>query len=164
MAAIGLLFVLEPWHGIGGARSALLAIGGGLCWALGTVLTKRLFQRGGVDALSLTTWQMGFGALALCVLALVTHERPIQWSAPLWTALVYNAVLASGAAWLLWSWAVERLPANVIGLSSLAVPIVGITLAWLFLGEQPSAMESVGIVLIASALVVVNLRRRTRAG
>lgn len=164
MAAIGLVFVLEPWHGIGGARSALLAIGGGLCWALGTVLTKRLFQRGGVDALSLTTWQMGFGALALCVLALATHEQPIRWSTPLWAALAYNAVLASGAAWLLWSWAVERLPANVIGLSSLAVPIVGITLAWLFLGEQPSTMESIGIVLIASALVVVNLRRRTHTG
>lgn len=162
LAATGLLFVLEPWQGVGGARSAALAIGGGLCWALGTVLTKRLFQRGGIDALSLTTWQMAFGALALSILALATHEHPIQWSGSLWAALAYNAVLASGAAWLLWSWVVERLPANVVGLSSLAVPIVGIVLAWLLLGEQPSAMEGVGIALIAAALIVVNLRRPVR--
>lgn len=163
LAALGLVFVLEPWHGLGGARSATLAIGGGLCWALGTVLTKRLFRRGDVDALSLTTWQMAFGAIALVVLALVTHERPIQWSGELWWALAYNAVLASGAAWLLWSWVVERVPAGVVGLSSLAVPIAGIALAWAVLGERPSPMESVGIALIVAALAVVNLRvRRAR--
>lgn len=159
IAALGLLFVLEPWRGVGGALSATLAVAGGLCWALGTVLTKRLFLRGGVNALSLTTWQMAFGSLALCVLAFTTHDRPVEWSDSLLLALIYNAVLASGAAWLLWSWVVERLPANVVGLSSLAVPIVGIALAWALLGERPSAMESVGIALIAAALVVVNLRR-----
>lgn len=163
IAALGLIFVLEPWHGLGGAGSAALAVGGGLCWALGTVLTKRLFQRGGISALSLTTWQMAVGALALAPLALLTHETPIAWSGALVGALAYNAVLASGAAWLLWSWVVERLPANVVGLSSLAVPIAGIALAWMLLGERPSPAEWVGIVLIAAALAIVNLRRPRRS-
>jgi drug/metabolite transporter (DMT)-like permease len=163
IAALGLLFVLEPWHGLGGAGSAALAVGGGLCWAFGTVLTKRLFQRGGISALSLTTWQMAVGALALAPLALLTHETPITWSNALVGALAYNAVLASGAAWLLWSWVVERLPANVVGLSSLAVPIAGIALAWALLGERPSPAEWIGIVLIAAALAIVNLRRPRRS-
>lgn len=163
IAALGLIFVLEPWHGLGGAGSAALAVGGGLCWAFGTVLTKRLFQRGGISALSLTTWQMAVGALALAPLALLTHETPIAWSNALVGALAYNAVLASGAAWLLWSWVVERLPANVVGLSSLAVPIAGIALAWMLLGERPSPAEWVGIVLIAAALAIVNLRRPRRS-
>lgn len=159
VAALGLLFVLEPWRGLGGAGNAALAIGGGLCWAIGTVLSKRLFQRGGISALSLTTWQMAFGALALIPLALLTHDKPIEWSGYLIGALAYNAVLASGAAWLIWSWVVERLPANVVGLSSLAVPIAGIAFAWAMLGERPSSPESIGIALIAAALVIVNLRR-----
>ncbi|MFC4818976.1 DMT family transporter [Dokdonella ginsengisoli] len=159
VAALGLIFVLEPWRGLGGAGSAALAIGGGLCWALGTVLSKRLFQRGGISALSLTTWQMAVGALALVLLALFTHERPIVWSNELVGALAYNAVLASGVAWLLWSWVVERLPANVVGLSSLAVPIAGIAFAWVMLGERPSPAEWIGIALIAAALAIVNLRR-----
>lgn len=163
IAALGLIFVLEPWRGLGGAGSAALAVGGGLCWAFGTVLTKRLFQRGGISALSLTTWQMAVGALALAPLALLTHEMPITWSGALVGALAYNAVLASGAAWLLWSWVVERLPANVVGLSSLAVPIAGIALAWVLLGERPSPAEWVGIVLIAAALAIVNLRRPRRS-
>lgn len=159
VAALGLVFVLEPWHGLGGAGSAALAIGGGLCWALGTVLSKRLFQRGGISALSLTTWQMAVGALFLILLALATQERPVVWSNYLIGALAYNAVLASGAAWLLWSWVVERLPAGVVGLSSLSVPIAGIAFAWLMLGERPSPTEWIGIALIAAALAIVNLRR-----
>lgn len=159
IAALGLVLVLEPWRGLGAVGNAALAIGGGLCWAIGTVLTKRMFQRGGVSALSLTTWQMAFGAVALGVLALFVHDRPIEWSNYLIGALAYNAVLASGAAWLLWSWVVEKLPANVAGLSSLAVPIAGIALAWALLGERPSPTEGIGIVLIAAALVIVNLRR-----
>jgi drug/metabolite transporter (DMT)-like permease len=78
-------------------------------------------------------------------------------------ALLYNGVLSSGVAWLLWSYVVEKLPANVAGLSSLAVPIVGIGFAWAILGEVPSASESVGIVAICVALAVVNVHRPARA-
>lgn len=159
VAALGLLFVLEPWRGVGGIGNAALAIGGGLCWAIGTVLSKRLFQRGGIGALSLTTWQMAVGALALAALVPFTHHQPIVWSNYLLGALAYNAVLASGAAWLLWSWVVDKLPAGVVGLSSLSVPIAGIAFAWFLLGERPSPTETVGIALIAAALVIVNLRR-----
>jgi drug/metabolite transporter (DMT)-like permease len=163
VAAAGLVFVLEPWHGVGGAQSAALAIVGGLCWAAGVVLSKRLFQRGGVSALSLTTWQMAIGALALIVIALATHEKPIVWTNFLLGALVYNAVLASGVAWLLWSWVVEQLPANVVSLSSLAVPIAGIAFAWCILGERPTLSETIGIALIATALLIVNVRRSPHA-
>ncbi|MEP7043378.1 MAG: EamA family transporter [Dokdonella sp.] len=163
VAASGLIFVLEPWHGVGGGLSALLAIAGGLCWATGVVLSKRLFQRGGISALSLTAWQMAIGALALIVVALSVHERPIEWSHFLIGALVYNAVLASGLAWLLWSWVVEQLPASAVSLSSLAVPIAGIAFARAILGERPSPSEGIGIALIVTALLIVNLRRAPSA-
>ena len=98
------------------------------------------------------------------MIAALTHATPIRWETPLVLALVYNAVLASGLAWLMWSYVVENVPANVAGLSSLAVPIAGIGFAWVLLGERPSLAESIGIALIASALLLVNLRRRARAG
>ena len=163
VAAIGLLLVVEPWRGVGGSQSALLAIVGGLCWAVGVVLTKRLFARGGVSALSLTAWQMLIGALALIAIALVTDERAIEWSTYFSLALVYNGVIASGLAWLLWSFVVSRLPADVAGLSSLAIPIAGIGFAWVLLGERPGAVEGLGIACIAAALLIVNLRRPARA-
>jgi drug/metabolite transporter (DMT)-like permease len=159
IAALGLVFIIEPWRGFGGAQSSLLAVGGGVLWGLGVVLSKRLFQRCHSTALSLTTWQMLFGALLLSAIALAVDERPIEWAPTMIAALVYNGVLSSGIAWLLWSYVVEKLPANVAGLSSLAVPIVGIGFAWALLNEVPSASESVGIVAICVALAVVNVHR-----
>lgn len=158
IAAAGLALVLEPWSGFGDAKSPLLALGGGLAWACGVVWTKRLFQRGGIGALSLTAWQMAIGTLGVVVVALVVPERTIEWSVGFLAALAYNAVLASGLAWLLWSLVVERLPASIAGLSSLVIPIAGIGLAWWLLGERPDAAEALGIALIAIALALVSLR------
>ncbi|MEO7323917.1 MAG: EamA family transporter [Dokdonella sp.] len=159
MAAFGLVLVTEPWLGLGDAKSSALAIGGGLAWAIGVVLSKRLFDRGGVSALSLTAWQMLFGTFGVISIALLVPERPIEWSTYLIGALAYNAVLASGLAWLMWSYVVARLPANIAGLSSLVIPIVGVFFASALLGEQPSLPECIGIALIGVALALVNLRR-----
>ena len=162
VAALGLLLVLEPWQGIGGTESSMLAITGGACWAIGVVLSKRLFQRGNVSALSLTAWQMLMGSIGLIALAVAVEERSIEWSHYFIGALIYNAVLSSGLAWLMWSYVVNRLPTQIAGLASLVIPIAGIGFAWLLLGERPSPMESAGIVLIGVALGVVNLRRTPR--
>jgi drug/metabolite transporter (DMT)-like permease len=163
VAALGLVFILEPWRGLGGSGSAVLAVLGGICWALGVVLSKRLFNRSGATALSLTTWQMFFGTLLLVAIALVVPGPPIEWTPYMIGALFYNGVLSSGLAWLLWSYVVDKLPANVAGLSSLVIPIAGIGFAWLLLGEAPSPAESVGIVLICVALAIVNFRRPAKA-
>lgn len=152
LAASGLTLILEPWHGLGGGHSAALAIAGGLCWAIGVVLSKRLFARSGVGALSLTAWQMLFGSLGLIAITIGADERAIEWSPWFLAALAYNAVLSSGLAWLLWSYVVERLPASLAGLSSLVIPIAGIGFAWLQLGERPTAVATTGIALIAVAL------------
>ncbi|MEO7916549.1 MAG: DMT family transporter [Dokdonella sp.] len=160
IAAIGLLLVIAPWHGIGGAKSAALAITGGLAWGIGVVLSKRLFRSSGISALSLTAWQMLFGSLGLIVITILVPERGYDWTPFFIVAVAYNAVFASCLAWLLWSYVVERLPTNVAGMSSLVIPLAGIGFAWLILGEQPSIVESLGIITIGVALAVLNVGGR----
>ena len=160
-AALGLVLVLEPWRAQVGLLSALLALGGGMCWAVGTVLSKRLFQRAAISPLRLTAWQMLYGTLVIVALALCLHERATEWSPQLIGALVYNGVLSSGLAWALWLFIVQRLPANVAGLASLITPLVGVLCAWLLLHEQPDPAETAGIAVIGIALFGV-LRPRRR--
>lgn len=152
LAATGLLLVLEPWNGVGGALNATLALAGGACWAIGTVLAKRLFHNAAISPLRLTAWQMLFGTIGLVVLALCTHERSIVWSLQLFAALAYNGVLSSGLAWALWLFVVQRLPADVAGLASLVTPLLGVGFAWMLLGERPDMAEAAGIVLMIAAL------------
>lgn len=162
VAAAGLVLVLEPWHGLGSPLSVGLALTGGLAWAIGTVVAKRLFQQGRATALSLTAWQMVFGTAGLVVLAALVPERAPEWSGYLIFAVLYNGILSSGLAWLLWTLIVKWLPAHVAGLTSLAVPVLSVGFAWAILGERPSGVELVGIALICSALIAVNRRPESR--
>ncbi len=155
VAAAGLVLVLEPWNVRVGFASALLALGGGVCWAFGTVLAKRLFLSTPLSPLRLTAWQMLYGTVFLVALALSLHERATAWSPQLIGALVYNGVLSSGLAWALWLFVVQRLPANVAGLASLITPMLGVAFAWAILGERPDASEALGIAIIIIALYAV---------
>lgn len=152
VAALGLLLVIEPWQGLGTLTSSLLALAGGACWALATVMNKRLFQRAEATPLRVTAWQSLVGAIVVGIVALFTHERAIEWTSELAGALAYNGVLGSAIAWALWLFVVDRLPAGSAGVASLVTPLLGVLLAWLLLGEAPDAAEGVGIVLIAIAL------------
>ncbi|MER3546128.1 MAG: EamA family transporter [Rhodanobacteraceae bacterium] len=163
IAAAGLLFVIEPWRRIGDPTSVALALGGGLSWAIGTVLSKRVFQRTRVSALQLTAWQMMFGTLVLCAVALIVPQRATDWSLPFLGALAYNAILSSGIAWALWLLIVQRLPAQVAGLTSLIVPVVGVLFAWALLHERPDVTEWAGIAMIGMGLLALNFARRAPA-
>lgn len=163
IAALGLLFVIEPWHLTGTLRSTLFALGGGLAWAIGTVISKRVFQRTKVGPLRLTAWQMLFGTLVLVIFALIVPERRIDWSGGFIAALAYNALLSSGIGWAMWLLIVQRLSANVAGLTSLLVPVAGVLFAWALLHERPSLAETLGIVFIGVALLALNFARRVSA-
>ena len=156
LAAIGLLCIIAPWHSLGSALSTTLAVAGGIAWAAGTVLSKRMFQRHAPSVLNLTAWQMLVGGVALGIVALAVPQRSIEWNWPFIGGLAYSAVLGSSLAWWLWSIVLKRLPTTVASVSSLGVPIVSVLLAWLILHEQPSAMEWVGIVFVLLGLVAVS--------
>ncbi len=156
LAALGLVCIIEPWHGMGSWLSTLLATVGGVGWAAGVVLSKRLMQKHACSPLNLTAWQMLLGAVPLGLLALLVPAREIDWSPTFVALLAYAVLLASGLAWWLWTIVLDRLPATVASVSSLGVPVVGVLLAWLILGEQPSAARGFGIVLVLAGLCVVN--------
>jgi len=166
LAAAGLLCFLEPWAGglAGGPAPILLGLAGGLCWGLGTVLSKRMFDRHAPDILTFTAWQMLLGGLAMLPLALAVPQRPVQWGWPLLLGMLYIVVVASALGWLLWLLVVRRVPASIAGLSSLGVPVVAVLLAWAVLGERPTSVEGLAMALVLSGLLVISRAGRPAAG
>ena len=164
LAAAGFVCVVEPWRPIGAPHSIVLALLAGLAWALATVLSKWVFQRyPDVTPLRLTAWQMLVGTLGLVILTFASHERAVAWTNTYIAALLYNGLLSSGVCWALWALIVQKLSANVAGLTSLAVPVAGVLFAWGFLAERPTPAEWLGIVLIGIALAALQFRRRMPA-
>ncbi len=158
MAALGLALVVGRAGLAGSLQSSGLALAAGLCWALSTIVARRLGIQQGADLLLLAAWQMLFGAVALCAIAVAVPSRPIDWSDYLMGALAYNAVPATALAWMLWLYVVKSLPAGVAGLSSLGIPLVGVLAGALELGERPPLSELLGMGLILAALAVIGLR------
>ncbi len=156
LAAAGLLAVVEPWQGLGGMHSTVLAILGGASWATGTVLSKRMFELHAPSPLAFTAWQMLLGSLLLAAIALVVPSRPIEWAPAFIAGLAYCVLLASSLAWVLWLFVLKSLPTTVASLSSLAVPVSAILMAWALLDERPDAAETIGIALILLGLWAVS--------
>lgn len=155
LAALGLVFVLEPWRPQGSSLSKVLAILAGLWWGLSVILAKIMRRRVEFDLISLTAWQMLLGGIPLVLVAGVVPEMPIQWSGTFIAALLFSIFLSSALAWMLWLYIVHQMSAGVAGLSTLAIPVIGVLAAWLQLGERPGLAETAGMFLIGAALAVL---------
>ena len=156
LAAIGLVFVLEPWQMRTSIFSKTLAVLAGMCWAIGVVYAKRLHNRGPVDALSFTFWQMLVGLVPILIAQMVFDREPIHWTGTFIFAAVFNGVLATGVGWLTWLYVLHRLPAGTTSLSSLGIPLIAIVASWLQFGEAPGKYELGGMLLIGIALAILS--------
>ena len=153
----GLMLIIEPWNMHTSLFSKFLGVMAALCWAIGTVLVKRLRSRQKVDLLVLTTWQMVLGSVPLVLLAVVIPERPTDWSVSYIGILTFMAVISTAMCWWLWIIILDRVPAWEASLSVLGTPVVAIVSSRLMLGEEFKLSEVTGMLLIGSGLALLTL-------
>jgi drug/metabolite transporter (DMT)-like permease len=156
LALAGLMFVLEPWSMRTGFFGKSLAVLAGVCWAIGVVYAKRLHNRIKVEPLSFTFWQMLVGLVPILVAQAVMPREPIAWNGIFVANALFCGVVATGIGWLMWLYALHRLPAGTTSLSSLGIPVIATLGAWLQLGEEPGRSELLGMLLIALALALLS--------
>jgi drug/metabolite transporter (DMT)-like permease len=153
----GLVLIIEPWNMHSSLFSKFLGVTAALCWAIGTVLIKRLRARQKVDLLSLTTWQMMIGAVPLVLLAIVVPEHATDWTATYIGILAFMSVISTAMCWWLWMTLLDRVPAWEAGLSVLGTPVVAIVSSRLIMGEEFKLSEAAGILLIGTGLAILSL-------
>jgi drug/metabolite transporter (DMT)-like permease len=153
----GLILIIEPWNMHTSLFSKFLGVMAALCWAIGTVLVKRLRSSQQVDLLSLTTWQMVLGAVPLVLLAVIIPERPTDWSLSYIGILTFMAVISTAMCWWLWITILDRVPAWEASLSVLGTPVIAIFSSRLMLGEEFKLSEVAGMLLIGSGLALLTL-------
>ena len=153
----GLMLIIEPWNMHTSLLSKALGLGAALCWAVGTILIKRLRQARPVDLLVLTMWQMIFGSIPLAIIALVLPGEPTRWTMDYVLILAFLSVASVALCWWLWVWILDRVPAWEASLSVLGTPVVAILSSRLALGEAFKASEVAGILLIGGGLALLSL-------
>jgi drug/metabolite transporter (DMT)-like permease len=158
LSLVGLVLVLDPANLGGTLQSKLLALGAGVAWAASAIVVRKILQRGEVDVINLTAWQMLYGTVPIIIIAVLVPSQPIEWTGSFIAALIYNVIPATAVAWVLWLYVLQVLPTGVAGISTLATPVIGITAAAIQLGERVSTTEALGIAAILAALLVLTLR------
>ena len=146
---------LTPGHLKGG----LLAAGSGLCWAIYTVAGRGVVRRHG--GLTTTTLSMLIGGACFLVACVAMGKGLVLgWRGAL-TGL-YLAAVPTAFGFTAWYVALEKLPANVLGPLQFLVPVGGVALALVVLGESLTAVMAVGGIL-ALAGVYLSTRQGTSA-
>jgi drug/metabolite transporter (DMT)-like permease len=153
----GLLLIIEPWAMHASLFSKFLGVMAAVCWAVGTVLVKRLRNRQRVDLLSLTMWQMVLGALPLMLLAWLVPERPTDWNAVYIGIITFMSIVSTAMCWWLWIYILDKVPAWEASLSVLGTPVIALVSSRLVLGEEFKLSEMAGILLIGSGLAMLSL-------
>ncbi|NDU88231.1 MAG: EamA family transporter [Ferrovum sp.] len=149
----GLLLIIEPWEMHTSLLSKCLGLLAALCWAIGTILVKRLRQRHAVDLLNLTAWQMAMGAIPLVVAATLVPEHATHWTLSYGEILAFMSLASTALCWWLWLYILDRVPAWEASLSVLGTPVVAILSSRWVTGEGFHWAEVSGILLIGMGLV-----------
>ena len=146
----GLMIVAVPG---GGGTGAMLALTAALAVTVGTLLVRRLYSS---DVVVVSTVHLGVGAAVLTVLALI-WEGPadISWTPRFVAMLGYLGVIATAGATMAWFIEVQRASLASVTAWMLLVPVVGVTLGVLVLGERLTGWTAAGVVIVLASLVVV---------
>jgi drug/metabolite transporter (DMT)-like permease len=131
---------------------SILAVLAGISWAGSAIITRIMRRDPEFDVLSVTTWQMIYGAVPLIIISVLMPSPPIQWTPLFIFALLYNVILVCVVAFLLWFYVLERLQAGMATMGTLVTPVLALILARIQLGEIPSSREGLGIILILSGI------------
>ena len=77
-----------------------------------------------------------------------------MWTASAVTGAVYLAVVITALGYVVWNWALARVPAPRAAIFLNVQPIVGALLGTVLLGEPVSAFTVLGGALVVTGLVV----------
>ncbi len=157
VAAAGLLLIGSESGRAFTLAGFVLTLCAAAMWGLGNVVTKRI---GKVNLVSLVVWGSLIPPLPFLALSLLL-EGPAQIETALRSislnsilAIAYLAFVATLLGYGLWSRLLSRYPASQVAPFSLLVPVVGLSSAWLFLGEALSAVQWVGAAIVMLGLLI----------
>src|SRR5512140_2891411 len=155
-AAVGVALLL--WYELtvlaGRPLGVALALFSAATWALGTQLLRR--SRIEIPTLALSFWMTAISAVCATLLALV-FERS-EWRMPppaAWVAIAYNAVLVFGFSQAAWLSLARGLPPVASTLSVMLIPVLGVFIGALWLGEVLHWQDWAAVVLMMVAIASV---------
>ena len=155
----GVAVLVVPGSSSGGLTTPAVALlAGALCWAGGTIWSRRLPLPKSRHASA--GLQMTFGGLFQLVFSLLMGEYGrvpgtiAHWNLRLTFDMVYLIAAASIAAFLAYVWLIDHEPASRVTSHAYVNPLIAVILGASLAGERLARIQIVGAALVLSGVVV----------
>jgi drug/metabolite transporter (DMT)-like permease len=134
----------------------LMALGGAIGFAVGTVLAKKLPIK--LPPITAAAWQIGIGCLPVAIVGLAIETTHLEEVTELgWFLVFYSTVIQFCVAYVSWFAALARLPASVAAIGTMAVPVIGVVASAIALHE-PRGPEQIAALILTLCAVVLATR------
>jgi len=141
-------FTFEP--------AALLVLLSAVSTSVYFIVSKEPLSR--YSALEMTSYAIWLGTIPMLVFLPGLVSQMAVAPAPATLAVIYLGVFPGAVAYVLWSYALARMPASLLSTFLYLSPALAILIAWIWIGEVPEALTLVGGALAVAGVVVVNTR------
>ncbi|MEO7802008.1 MAG: EamA family transporter, partial [Ginsengibacter sp.] len=132
---------------------------GSIAWAGGSLYSKYKSANGSAAVNS--AWQMLAAGIAFIPGSLLLGEpQHLQWHAiPMnaWLSLLYLVFFGSIAGFSAYVWLLKVRPATQVSTHAYVNPVVAVILGVLFAGEVISLTQVIGLIVILSSVLMINL-------
>jgi drug/metabolite transporter (DMT)-like permease len=171
-AGVILLFGEQVSKALNGSHNSSMAWGvgllllGSMAWSAGSLFSKK--NGSGSPARLNTAWQMIIAGIAFVPAAFAhnefSHFNIHQVPASAWMAVVYLILFGSIGAFSAYIWLLQVRPVTQVSTHSYVNPVIAVLLGMLFAGEQISALQIGGLVVILSSVLLINLDKYRKTG
>lgn len=133
---------------------------GAMSWAGGSLYSK--YNSTGSATMN-TAWQMLAAGIAFIPGSLFTNEwSGFHWNAVSggsWFSLLYLIFMGSLAGYSAYVWLLQVRPATQVSTYAYVNPVVAVLLGVLFAGEHMSLLQIVGLAVILTSVLLINLAK-----
>ena len=152
------LISLGEGGGAGINTDALLILIAAIATSLYFIVSKPPLRR--YTGLEFTSYAIWAGTIPLLVFApsLASQFAAAQPSSTI--AVVYLGIFPGAIAYVLWAFALSRMPASSLSAFLYAQPVNAALIAWIWLGEVPAVLTVIGGFIAIGGVVLVNTKGR----
>lgn len=127
-----------------------LALLSGLLYAIYILVSKNILAK--MNVVTFMLYSMIFSTVFLFLINIFFHENFIGFSEKAWISLVVQGIVCQLIAWLLISYATQKMRATRVSLSLLSQAIFATILAAIFVNEKITAIQMIGSVIILAGI------------